>query len=88
MCNPRLKQELETARDRIIGPGGVLQAIDEAMFHEAELKEKVKALTAHVNRSEIEFERMLNRMDDDQIKTLTRTLQKELVSVIKAVEEA
>ena len=52
------------------------------------MKEKVKRLTAHVNRSEVEFERMLNRMNDDEIKTLARTLQKELVSVIQAVEEA
>lgn len=50
------------------------------------LKDKVRKLTAHVNPSQLEFERMLNRMNADEIKTLARTLQRELLQVREAVE--
>jgi hypothetical protein len=50
------------------------------------IQSKVRILTAHVNRSQLEFERMLNRMNNDEIKTLARTLQHELLQVIETVE--
>lgn len=81
MLDPTEKVTLTNHALQVMSIGARALAIDD-------LKLKVRALTAHVNRSRLEFERVIITLDTDETKTLARTLYKELMEVISAVEEA
>jgi hypothetical protein len=94
--SPDLPQELRVKVTTPTGEVGTAEgeemnmreALDPPSWNKQQLQLKVRALTAHVNRSRLEFERVIITLDPDETRTLARTLYKELMEVINVVEEA